>query len=195
MREQPFLPHRCSIRLRAFDYSQPSAYFLTICARENKSLFGRIVDGKMALNALGRIVENCWREIPAHFPNVELATHAIMPNHMHGIIVIRQTMAPRTTGDHGESSAKDPRRARRAVPLPTHGFGAPVAGSIPTVVGAFKSSSAKQIRQLMRNPELQVWQRGYYEHLIRDDDDFRKARAYIRTNPARWAFDRESNPW
>jgi putative transposase len=195
VRDQPSLPNRRSIRLRTFDYSQPSAYFLTICARENKSMFGRIIDGKMVSNALGRIVENCWREILIHFPNVELATHVIMPNHMHGIIVIRQTMTPRTTGDHGKSSAKDSRRAQHAVPLPTHGFGAPVAGSIPTVVGAFKSSSAKQIRQVMRKPELQVWQRGYYEHVIRNDDDFRKARAYIRSNPARWAFDRESNPW
>ena len=112
-----------------------------------------------------------FARIPAHFPNIELATHVVMPNHVHGIIVIRQKSSRREAGDHGESPAKDlisparlaielgalPRRAQHAVPLPTHRFGATVAGSIPAVVGAFKSASAKQVRQVMRRPQLRVW--------------------------------------
>ena len=87
-RYDPQRHHRRSIRLRGYDYTQPGAYFITICTRQRAPLFGRVVDGKMALNAWGRIVWACWREIPHHFPHVELDAFVVMPNHVHGVIFI-----------------------------------------------------------------------------------------------------------
>jgi len=175
MHDSPQLPNRRSVRLKNFDYSQPGAYFLTICAHNNRCLFGRVVWGEMSLNDLGELVDKCWLEIPRHFPNIELATHVVMPNHLHGILVLRE-------------------RARRAVPLRagiTHSemFGAPVNGSIPTIARSFKSAASKRIRQVLKRPAMQVWQRNYYEHCIRNRDDFNKTLEYIRLNPARWDFD------
>jgi putative transposase len=180
MREQPFLPRRRSVRLHPFDYSDSHSYFVTICAENKRPIFGKIVNGEVALSTAGRIVDACWMEIPSHFPNVELAQHIVMPEHIHGIIRLR----PRAMD--GGSDAKVSRRARHAVPLPKQegDFAAPTIGSIPTIVGAFKSAVTKQLNRA-------IWQRGYYEHVIRDDDEFRKTCEYIRANPARRALKKD----
>ncbi len=81
--------HRRSIRVRGYDYSQAGAYFITICTYERACLFGKIVDGKMTLNDAGRMVESCWQDIPDHFPHADLDEFVIMPNHIHGIIALR----------------------------------------------------------------------------------------------------------
>jgi len=77
-----------SSRLSERDYSQPGSYFITICTKERKSHFGKVIDGEVQLNDIGNIVQNVWFEIPSHFENVELDTHVIMPNHVHLIITI-----------------------------------------------------------------------------------------------------------
>jgi len=178
MHDSPLLPTRRTVRLKTFDYSQPGAYFLTICAHNHKCLFGRAIWGQMGLNALGTIVNECWLEIPRHFPNAALAAHIVMPNHLHGIVVIRE-------------------RARRAVPLQNCDvggkFGSPVTGSIPTIIASFKSAVSRRIRETAGKPALRVWQRNYYEHVIRNEADFQKTCEYIRQNPAPWDFD-EENP-
>ena len=185
MRKDTPLPRRRSVRLKSYDYSQPAAYAVTLCARDRKCLFGKIVLGKALLNVLGEIVDRCWAEIPRHFFGVELPLHVVMPNHLHGILVLSQ-------------------RARRAVPLRfsadlafsmagAEAFGIPVAHSIPTIVRSFKSAVTKRAREILRRPDLIVWQRGYYEHVIRDGRDFNNAWDYIRWNPQRWEFD-EENP-
>ncbi len=84
----PLSRKRKSIRLKEFDYSQPGAYFVTICTRDREHIFGEIVDGEMRLNANGQIVEECWETLPSHYPNMELDAFIVMPNHVHGIIVI-----------------------------------------------------------------------------------------------------------
>ena len=184
MPESVPLPRRRSVRLKSFDYSQPAAYFVTVCARDRKSLFGQIVLGKALLNVLGDIVNECWREIPVHFPGVELPIHVVMPNHLHGVLVFHT-------------------RARHAVPLQidlgaaslasdVEAFGTPRERSIPTVVRSFKAAVTKRARQVLRRPNLEVWQRGYYEHLIRDHEDFQNTWDYIRWNPQRWEFDEEN---
>jgi REP element-mobilizing transposase RayT len=194
--------------LKAFDYSKPSAYFLTICTRDKKQLFGKVVGHGVTLNALGTIVNDSWLAIPDHFRNVELVAHVVMPNHLHGIVIIRQqtmqSLLPAETAANsarGEGSAKVERRAQRAVPLRRENvgprenvrtFGALPPGSISTIVRSLKSASTKRIRQTLRNPQFTAWQRGFYEHVIRDVDDFKNTCEYIRLNPARWSFDEEN---
>jgi putative transposase len=178
MADPPPLPHRRTIRFQGFDYSQAACYFVTICSREKRSLFGKICNAKMQLNVIGRIVNECLTEIPSHFANVEVPVHAIMPNHLHSILVLRE-------------------RARHAVPLRAQSrraevFGEPVAGSIPTIVRSFKAAVTKKARVILGWPLFEVWQRNYFERVIRNEDEFRKTWQYICENPARWDFDPEN---
>jgi REP element-mobilizing transposase RayT len=206
MGEEPFLPRRHSVRLKGFDYAQPSAYFLTICAQDNKQLFGEVLLGEMKLNAFGKIVDGCWREIPNHFLNVAVVTHVVMPNHLHGIVAIREriqsdrgvgsaTVARAQEGSivPGEHVSKHLGRAQHAAPLRKREPFAEVAShSISALVRSFKAATTKQIREQLAKREFQVWQRGYFEHILRDERDLRNASEYIRLNPARWKTNSES---
>jgi putative transposase len=129
--------HRCSIRLKEYDYSQPGGYFITIVTYQRDLLFGKIVNEEMKLNDYGRVVEECWREIPKHFQNVELGAYVVMPNHVHGIIVINEN----------NNRADDESSARRGTiyRAPTEQFGKPVSGSIPTIVRTFKSAVTRRL--------------------------------------------------
>jgi len=179
------LPVRRSIRLRSFDYTNPGAYFVTLCAHNQRNPFGKIVQDEMVLNLVGHIVNECWLDLARHFPNIRLARHVVMPNHLHGIISIQE-------------------RARHAVPLrvssgagsnappKTHAFASAVRGSLPTIVGAFKAAASKRVRAAMDKPSFRLWQRGYFEHVIRNEDDFEKTCKYIRLNPRRWTFDADN---
>ena len=163
--------NRRSIRLRGYDYSRAGAYFVTVCAQERECVFGDVVSGRMVLNNSGRMVEKCWNDIPVHFPHVKSDEFIVMPNHVHGILLI--------VG------------ARHAVPLPEQ-FGKPVSSSIPTVVRSFKSAATKQINQTRNNPGAKLWQRNYYEHIIREDDELNRIREYMISNPAQWESDPEN---
>jgi putative transposase len=174
------LPDRQSIRLPRYDYTQEGAYFVTIATHEKKYLFGEVIAGVMELSALGKQADDCWLEIPRHFPNVELPRHVVMPNHVHGIIVLRgkTTVAARPQ----EASAT------------RESFAGPVQGSLPTIVRSFKSAVSRAARRTLRRPALQIWKRSYFEHVIRNEDDYRKTFQYICENPMRWEFDSE-NPF
>jgi len=172
------LPERRSIRLRGFDYSQAGVYFVTICADRRRALFGKVVDGSMRLNWLGRIVEQTWLEIPLHCANVGLDAHVVMPNHLHGILVVYK-------------------RARHAVPLPVsdqhaEAFGQPREASIPTIVRSFKAAVTKKVHERIPHLRLPVWQRGYFEHVIRPGDNMGRIIGYIYENPKRWLWDKEN---
>lgn len=173
--------HRRSIRLRGYDYSQAGAYFVTVCAHDRMCLFGEIADGKMRLNEAGRIVQQCWDQIPEHFHHVELGEFIVMPNHVHGIIVIAET--PNVGARHAVPL--------HAVPLPEK-FCKPVPGSIPTIVRSFKSAVTKRINELRDTPGASVWQRNYYEHVIREGESLHRIREYIANNPTQWELDREN---
>ncbi len=161
--------HRRSIRLRGYDYTACGAYFVTICMHRYACLLGTVVDGEMRLNACGRAVEECWEAIPQHCAHVELDAFVVMPNHMHGIIVITaQPVVGTMAADH-----------RRPNGLPR--------GSLGAVVGAFKAASAKRVNELRHSAGVPVWHRGYYEHIIRDAHALDRIRLYIETNPKRWA--------
>ena len=167
MKYDPDIHHRRSIRLPEYDYAQAGAYFVTTCVQERKCLLGEIADGKMQLSDIGRVVEECWSAIPEHFGHVRLDVFVVMPNHIHGILSI--------TGVG----------ARHASPKIT----GPKQRSLGAIVGSFKSAVTKRVNTLRGAQGRSIWQRNYYEHVIRDDDDLGVLREYIVNNPLRWELD------
>jgi len=165
--------HRRSIRLKGYDYAQPGAYFITICTQDRACLFGEVADGEMRLNEMGQVVCECWSAIPEHFSNGVLDAFVVMPNHVHGIVVIVD----------GRGTA---------CRAPTEQFGRPITGSVPTIIRSFKSAVTRRINALRGTPGAPVWQRNYFEHIIRNDESLNRIRQYITDNAARWAFDREN---
>jgi REP element-mobilizing transposase RayT len=170
---------RRSIRLPGFDYSSPGNYFVTVCADRRRCLFGRIEKDETVLTGLGEAARKCWIEIPQHFPNVEIDSYVVMPNHLHGILVINPKFP---------EASRQPRST-----LIAESFGKPVSGSIPTIVRSFKAAVTKHAHESGLLFSGVVWQRGYFEHVLRDDREFVNANDYIIKNPLRWAFD-EENP-
>jgi REP-associated tyrosine transposase len=183
MKFNPDIHHRRSIRLQCYDYSQAGALFITICTNNRENLFGDIVAGAMQLNDAGETVERCWFDIPAHFPRVELDEFVIMPNHVHGIIVLTDAI---TTVGAKDLRAKD-LWAKDLSPLqlnrPTG-----TSGTIGSIVRGFKIGVTKWFRQ--QNTIHEVWQRNYWEHIIRNETERDRSREYIRYNPARWEQDK-----
>jgi len=180
------VPVRRATRLPGFDYTTPGAYFVTVCVHDRACLFGEVVDGVMRVNEMGEIVQQTWDALPAHFPHVALDQFVIMPNHAHGIIVLNDNDgvgarfprpgSPRPGGDatHGCAGGETPPLRRP---------------SLGRVVGYFKYQSTKRINLLRQTPAQPVWQRNYYEHVIRNDADLAAIRDYVAGNPARWADD------
>jgi len=163
--------HRRSIRLRDYDYSQAGAYFITICAHNHESLFGEIADGAMRLNAAGEIVADEWQKLAQVKEEIELDEWMVMPNHLHGILIFTDN-----AGAIHELPLRMTQTQRRQMAL-------------PKLVGRFKMLSAKQINMLRNTPGIPLWQRNYWEHIIRDEADLRRIREYISSNPARWELD------
>ncbi|HLO17395.1 MAG TPA: transposase [Anaerolineales bacterium] len=176
--------HRRSIRLKGYDYSQTGAYYVTIVTYHRDCLFGDIVNGEMILNDLGKIADECWRAIPEHFPFIELGAFVIMPNHMHGIIVINN-------GHRAETFSSPFLGAMHASPLPTQRPRGPVTRSLGTIVGSFKSAVTNRVGR--EHNATGIWQRNYYEHIIRDKKDLQNKTDYINANPSFWDED-ENNP-
>jgi REP element-mobilizing transposase RayT len=193
--------HRRSIRLPGYDYSQPGAYFVTICIKDRMHIFGEVLDNEVRLSEGGMIALECWGRIPEHFGPVSLDVSVVMPNHIHGIVVIEpvepvgathasplQNMAPYHTSTNIVSSPS----ATHASPLPHNGPRGPKNQSIAAIVGSFKSAVSKRINELLGTPGATVWQRNYYEHIIRDEESLNQIRQYILDNPAAWATDPEN---
>ena len=147
-------------------------------------MFGIIDDGEMKLNEFGRIVGNVWNEIPQHFSGVELDAFVVMPNNVHGVIVIVEG------GDGNDDSQGMDVGARHASPLRPCGA---VPRSLGSIVGSFKSAVTKQVNENRGTRGVAVWQRNYYEHVIRGERDLARIREYIENNPLGWALD-EENP-
>lgn len=188
MRTQP-AANRRSIRLRGYDYTNPGAYFITLVTDKRRLLFGRIVGGAVLLSGLGHIAEACWCAIPEHFPQVELDAFVVMPNHVHGILTLHDREA--VGSRHGVTLG-----ARHAVPqqiAELERFGKPVPGSLATIVRQYKGSVTRLIPRDPGDP-AHVWQRNYYERIIRDDSEWKRIHLYIESNPARWETDTENRP-
>jgi putative transposase len=167
-------PGHHSIRLKGYDYSSEGLYFVTICSYEKRCVFGRIVDAKAVLNATGLVLRECWIAIPLHFGRTRLHEFVIMPNHLHGIVEI--------CGELGRSSAAPLRGNVGAVVTP---------GSLGAIVRSFKAAATKRVHEDLRSSG-QVWQRNYFERVLRDGEEFSAATQYILENPARWEWDREN---
>ena len=150
-------------------------YFLTISAAEGRCIFGEIHGKNTALTPIGEIAKACWIEIPQHFPAIKIETFAVMPNHIHGILTIEP--------DGTNANLQD----KRVVSAGS--FGRPTAQSIPAIVRSFKSAATKRARESELAADESIWQRGYYEHVLRSTQEYVKATNYILQNPAQWAFD------
>ena len=186
MKPKSNLPQRRATRLRDYDYSQPGAYFVSICVQHRKCLFGTITDGKMRLNEIGQIVVECWNRIPQHFPSVELGESVVMPNHFHGIISwdITETRTPHPRENRnrrGEVPTPDDINRNRRGEVPTPALG--------KIMAYFKYQSTKHINQHHNTPGTRIWQRNYHDHIIRDDTDLQRLRQYIQDNPMKWELD------
>jgi putative transposase len=175
MKYDPDKHHRRSIRLEGYDYAQDGGYFVTICVFERKHLFGNVVDGEMILNEIGKLVKFTWLDLPRHNKNVELDEYIIMPNHIHGIIIISGAGLPQGAGL--ERAGLEP------APTDTAGHG------LSEIVRQFKTFSAKRVNQINNTAGTRLWQRNYYEHIIRNENDLLQIREYINNNPYNWEND------
>jgi len=157
---------RRSIRLRGYDYRRQGLYFITLCTRQRGAILGDIKDGGVRLNRLGRIVAASWLDLPRHHKNVLLDDWVVMPDHVHGIIAL---------------VAEGVIRAVEAIGRP-----GPPQGSVGSIIGSFKASATRRINATPSTRGVPLWQRGYYERIIRDSDALERVRRYIRNNPRRW---------
>ncbi len=236
----PEIHHRRSIRLKGYDYAQAGHYYVTICTHERNCVLGDIINAKMVLNEFGKIVENCWLDLPNHYNNIELYEFAIMPNHFHGIICITIVtghdvgaafvgaglkpaptdtvhMKPAPTDTvHMKPAPTDTAHMKPAPtdtvhmkPAPTdtvHMKPAPTntvhmkpvqmdhvntqnQHGLPEIVRAFKTFSSRRINEMRQTQGIPVWQRNYYEHIIRNDESYHRISEYILNNPANWDED------
>jgi putative transposase len=190
MASEPQVPDRQSIRLRVYDYSQPGMYYVTLCAHGKKCVFGEAIGGCVGLSVVGDVVRQCWQQIPDHFPHVELDEYVIMPNHIHGILVVKQAEG---RGECETSRHFRQKRAWHAKPLQEAQFGHPMSRTIGTIMGSFKSATTKEVRRKTGETDMMLWQRNYYEHIIKSQSGLDHIRRYIAENPANWGAD-EENP-
>ena len=168
--------HRRSIRLKGYDYAQAGAYFITVVTYDRECLFGDVVENEMRLSDYGSIVQDEWTKSAVLRPRVMLDAFVVMPNHVHGIIALAD--------DDGRGTLQRAPTFER--------FGKPTSDSIPTILRLFKSATTKRINEMRETPGMPVWQRNYYEHIVRNESSLDRIRQYIFDNPARWAIDREN---
>lgn len=177
--------HRRSIRLRNYDYSQPGAYFVTICTYQKQSWFEEIKNGQIYLNQLGKIVADEWLKTCKIRPNFKLDEWVIMPNHFHGIVIINDY-----SGDDQSLGAGN-------LPLDLGARDAPLQqkpNSLSSCIAGFKSAVTKRINLLRQNTDTPIWQRNYYESILRDEKYLAVVREYIINNPKNWPNDRDYLP-
>ena len=163
---------RKSIRIKGYDYSKPGHYFITICTENRSCLFGNVHNRQMVLNDMGGMIGKVWNELPEHYQHVELDAFIIMPNHVHGIIVLRPD--PIIVGAGFKPA---PTKKRHA---------------LPEIVRGLKTFSSRRINEIRNTLGVKLWQRNYYEHIIRNENELNKIRKYIQENPLKWETDKEN---
>ena len=170
---------RKSLRLKEYDYSREGAYFITICTYDRKCLLGNVINEKMTLNQFGYIILECWNSLTGRYTNIELDKFVVMSNHVHGIIkIVDNVGAIHELSLQGKNCTNQQIERRRML--------------IPKVVGYFKMNAAKQINIVRNTSGNPLWQKNYYEHIIRNVDKLHKIREYIQNNPLKWHLDREN---
>jgi REP element-mobilizing transposase RayT len=200
-RYDPDRHHRRSIRLKGYDYTLNGAYFITVVVQDRLCLFGEVVEGAMQLNDAGRMIASEWFALPLRFPTVQLDAFVVMPNHTHGVILIDSVGAPLVgaqlkdpphvgaplVGARSDRSPGNTKATTRVAPTP----------SLDEVIGAYKSLTTVEFVRGVNTLGWssfpgKLWQRNYYEHIIRNEDDLQRIRQYIADNPACWAEDPEN---
>jgi putative transposase len=164
--------HRKNIRLKDYDYSLPGGYFVTINTIERGNFLGEVVQENMMLNKYGTIVQETWNDLIHHVKNIELDIFTVMPNHVHGIIIIL---------DSPVRAGSEPALTKQHVGL-------------PEIVRQFKTFSARRLNECRSVEHGSVWQRNYYEHIIRNDKELEHIRKYIYYNPSQWKVDEDEQP-
>lgn len=181
MAYDPSIHHRRSVRLRSYDYAAHGAYFVTICVHQKRYAFGRIENGLMRVNQYGSIAHEEWQQTGIVRPDVVVDEFIIMPNHVHGILIF--------TDEHSHAGTP-------TVCPPGFGYGA--AGTLGTIIGQFKSIVTKRINQWRVEQRLPtpiaVWQRSFYERIIREENELNATRRYITENPLKWHEDEHYSP-
>ncbi len=201
-RYNPKIHHRRSIRLKGYDYSQAGLYFVTICVKNRKYLFGKIVNGNLILNDAGRMVNDEWLKLPERFQNIRLHQYIIMPNHFHAILEIVEgatlavalAVAPDSTVTQYKTNNSIKGQQKIA---PTEKGQQKIAKkkTLGDMVGAFESiTTVKYIHGIKNNGwrpfDGKLWQRNYWESIIRDEKSFQTISAYIINNPLKWNNDK-----
>jgi len=195
------LPKRKDLRLENYDYSQPGWYYITVCVQDRKCLFGEIKNGKMALNDMGLLVKKYWNKLIDKF-NIELDEYIIMPNHIHGIIVINNNNGRIHVDINGRTRVDDNGRTHGSAPTINHIH--PMVGVDPCVdphpslgetIQWFKTMTTNQYIKNVKNDnwppfDKRIWQRNYHEHIIRNETELNKIQKYITNNAAMWENDK-----
>ena len=168
------------MRLKSYDYTHMGAYFVTMVTQGRVCLFGGVRDGQMQWSEYGGTVHHQWHELPKHYAHLALDAFVVMPNHVHGIIVL-------TGGDPAVATAAVGAGLKPAPTVPRIG-----RHGLSEIVRAFKTFSARRINAHRNAPGVPVWQRNYYEHIIRDEESLNRIRQYITENPLQWSNDAEN---
>jgi putative transposase len=186
-----------SARWQSWDYANPGMYFLTICTHDRLHFFGEIENGEMYLNGMGQIAYACWEEIPMHFPNMELGAFVVMPNHVHGIVIVNERVVK--SGGSGNAvtvetlhatSLRHDERDERDEPKPKNEFMAaisPHAGSVSAAMRSYKSAVSRLIRT--QHADF-AWQARFHDHVIRNSPEYERIERYILLNPEKWKEDK-----
>jgi putative transposase len=193
--------HRRSLRLKGYDYSSPGAYFITICTHQRECLFGEIVDGEMQLNELGQIAAHEWARSADIRQEIEFDAWVVMPNHIHGIVMINAIDRDADDVNRANCHSPLPVRANCHSPVqvgangnspmhsPMHPPMKMKSCSLSSFVTGFKSATTKQINIHRNTWKIPVWQRNYYEHIIRNEEALQHIRRYVHNNPIVWQQD------
>jgi REP element-mobilizing transposase RayT len=166
-----------SARLKNWDYSSNGYYYITICTYNREWLFGNIVDGKMQLSTIGEIVLQGWNDSFVMRKELFCDKFIVMPNHIHGIVIIRKTDNTHNAETHRRGNVE------------TYGRASLRAKSISSFVAGFKSAMTKRINEFRQTPGVPVWQDRFYDHIIRDEKSLHKTREYVVNNPMNWEND------
>ena len=191
MKYNPQLHNRKSARLKGYDYSSQGIYHVVLRVKNELCAFGKITASEMALSSVGLIAEQCWKEIPGHFSSVRLDQYVVMPNHIHGIIVIESSRNSSKTASQDVVPRKDVQ-----LNVPTNEFSktmseiSPKSKSLPVIVRTYKAAVTTRCRFAGFNAF--EWQSRYYDHIIRDGTDLDRVRMYILNNPVNWARDQDN---
>ena len=181
--------------MHGYDYSQSGAYFVTICTQNKKCFFGNIANDKILLNDAGRMINIIWNELPNNYQGVNIDKFQIMPNHVHGIIIL---VGAGPCACHDMDQSQITGQSRKFDNGQPRGVAPTAVGlSLPDVVHRFKSLTTARYRHGVKQKQWpsfpgKLWQRNYYEHIVRDENELNDIRKYIMDNPKKWDLDREN---